>query len=300
MLGEYLSMLLPLALCSALKARTAVRRFASWSVVALMIVCLGLTFSRGAWVAGAVVLILFLCVETRRLLPAVAAAALSVPLFIWVFPNMFLNRLLSIGNLADSSIQYRLNIWRGTLSMLKDFFLEGIGIGESAWEKIYPSYALEAIESAPHSHQLFLQITVEIGIVGLLLFLVALFVHWQSLVTVGKTVREMSESRRYGPKKMKQIGISRAYGQATLCGIMGACVFGLFDYSWYNYRVFLLFWMVLGLSSAYVRCVRKDDLSMVEKSKPVVSSEEAVLEVWLGKNTETEEKEEEEHEAIEM
>ena len=37
---------------------------------------------------------------------------------------------------------------------------------------------------------------------------------------------------------------------------MGVLVHGMTDYVWYNYRVFLMFWLIIGLSCAW----RKLDL----------------------------------------
>ena len=56
--------------------------------------------------------------------------------------------------------------------MLEDIGLYGIGIGEGAFAKLYPVYALSGIEAAPHSHNLYLQIAVETGFFSLFVFLV--------------------------------------------------------------------------------------------------------------------------------
>ena len=34
------------------------------------------------------------------------------------------------------------------------------------------------------------------------------------------------------------------------CGLVAVLVQGLTDYIWYNYRVFLVFWLLLGLLAA--------------------------------------------------
>ena len=40
---------------------------------------------------------------------------------------------------------------------------------------------------------------------------------------------------------------------AALCSIAAALVFGLFDYTWYSYRIFFMFWVVLAIACARVR-----------------------------------------------
>lgn len=47
-----------------------------------------------------------------------------------------------------------------------------------------------------------------------------------------------------------QLRISAA---APLCGIFAVLAQGITDYAWYNYRLYLMFWLVCGLASAYVR-----------------------------------------------
>jgi hypothetical protein len=48
----------------------------------------------------------------------------------------------------------------------------------------------------------------------------------------------------------KQLRISTI---GPMCGIIAVLAQGITDYSWYNYRLFLAFWLVCGLTSAYIR-----------------------------------------------
>ena len=45
---------------------------------------------------------------------------------------------------------------------------------------------------------------------------------------------------------------------APMCGILATLVQGLTDYTWYNYRVYLMFWLAAGLSVAFVRYGRAE------------------------------------------
>ena len=121
--------------------------------------------------------------------------------------------------------------------MLKDYFLTGIGIGNDSFKLVYPAYALSGIETAPHSHNLYLQITVELGIFGLIVFMALLFVWMQSCFTI-----HVNDKRS-----------TRLIGAAIFCGIAAVLAQGMTDYIWYNYRVFLMFWLMIGLSAAVRR-----------------------------------------------
>jgi hypothetical protein len=68
---------------------------------------------------------------------------------------------------------------------------------------------------------------VEIGVVGLVVFLALLLVYTQSCFTL-----HAKESRR---EKLLSAGI--------FCGMLSVLAQGMTDYIWYNYRVFLMFWL---------------------------------------------------------
>ena len=121
--------------------------------------------------------------------------------------------------------------------MLEDIGLYGIGIGEGAFKKVYPIYALAGIEAAPHSHNLYLQIAVEMGVFALLFFFVFIFMFTQFSFSFCKNA--MSRSN-----KLLCMGI--------FSGVAALLIQGLTDYVWYNYRIFLLFWVIVGLGVAHV------------------------------------------------
>jgi O-antigen ligase len=170
-------------------------------------------------------------------------AALSSPLWVSLLPSNVTSRFASIGNIADSSTYYRLYTWKGTLRMLSEHYLGGIGVGESAFAHIYPLYAYVGTEVTAHSHNLFLQITVELGVAGLVLLLIAAF---------------MIAQRGFGCIKLnsENKGVVCAVS-AAIAGITGALVHGVVDHIWYNYRVFFMFWVVAAVICAYANVYPK-------------------------------------------
>ena len=189
-----------------------------------------------------------------------------------ILPDSIISRFTSIGNLADTSTSYRVNIWRGTIHMLEDYWMTGVGIGESAWATVYPRYSLAAIETAPHAHNLYLQTWVQTGIVGLLLlfaFLILLqqchFSYYRLLSRMRDSVADSVLASHLKPlgasdslSGKREITAMRLEAAAPLCGILATLLQGLTDYTWYNYRVYLMFWLIAGLSVAYTRCGRAD------------------------------------------
>lgn len=284
MLAEYLILLLPLAVCRLLTRGTPAKRTAALCATALMGVCLILTWSRGAWLGLIFGALVFLLIWSRRSLYLILAGVVSVPFLPFVLPDSIISRFTSIGNLADTSTSYRLNIWRGAVHMLEDYWHCGIGIGEAAWDTVYPRYSLAAIEAAPHAHNLYLQTWIECGIVGIVLLLLFLFFlcqanfsFYRSLSDMRKTIIDSISVTHLKPQARTaapaaavrdsradriaaegEITALRLSAAAPLCGLLAALVQGLTDYTWYNYRVFLMFWLVAGLSAAYARLGQKE------------------------------------------
>ena len=235
-LGEYIIMIFPLILAMMVSEKQHNKRFSYLFAAIVNCACLVFTWSRGAWLGFLLSLILFFAVSGKHFL---TAAILSLPVLgvvlYFAMDTVILHRFT---NIFDSSASYRFNIWRGVLRMLDDIGLQGIGIGEGAFRMIYPGYALSGIEAAPHSHNLFLQILVETGVFSLIAFLVFLFFYTQCSLSFCKNA--------YNPaNKTICLGI--------YAGIFAFLVQGLTDYVWYNYRIFLLFWMILGLGLAHIR-----------------------------------------------
>ena len=233
-LAEYLLLVIPFAAAGVMTARRWWGRVLYVLAFGVMCVCMLLTMSRGGWLgllfAGAVFLVLI----DRRfiLLGLVALAALY-----FVLPETVIERFTSIGDLSDGSTSYRLSIWLGTVSMLKDYWLCGVGPGVAAFNMVYPAYSFNSV-AAPHAHNLFLQIMCDCGVCGLVVFLIILFLFFR--VTCGALSRETDRVSRYGLI-------------AAISAMCGFLVQSMTDHSFYNYRVLLLFWIFTAVGLLYAR-----------------------------------------------
>ncbi len=273
MFGEYLILMIPLALVMLVGQGEGLRRIPALFCLGILGSCLVFTWSRGAWLGMLCGFVVFVFLWHRRAVWLLFAGVASIPFLPYILPASIIQRFTSIGNMADSSTSYRVYIWRAACDMLRDHGFTGIGIGEGAWFRMYPAYAYQGIEAAPHSHNLFLQIWLETGICGLLVFIAILFLLWQSFFTM---CRDMAGGGRldllsFSDMPEKSGGLSAAQlnrlyrrtgsqirlsAAAPLAGIFAVLVQGMTDYAWYNYRLFLMFWLMVGLASAYVRVGR--------------------------------------------
>lgn len=270
MLGEYLILIIPIAVGMFIGRGEGLRRFQAFLCLGAMGACLVFTWSRGAWLGLIFAALLFLFMWHRRSVWVIVAGVASIPFLPYVLPASIVARFTSIGNMGDSSTSYRVYIWRATVNMIKDNFLTGIGIGGDAWNRVYPLYSYLGVEAAPHSHNLYLQIWLELGIAGMLAFLVFAFLLYQSGFTM---FRDLSGNSELASPDISEGVLKKSIGDgldtasemrrgkiqlrisaaAPLCGVFAVLVQGMTDYSWYNYRLYLMFWLVAGLSSAYIR-----------------------------------------------
>ena len=233
-LGEYLLLVIPIACAFAFSADNRKKRIAALLAALIMGVCLILTYSRGCYLGLLFAAAVFLVLLDRRFLFLGILAVALCPLYL---PDSVISRFTSIGNMADSSTSYRVRIWLGSLAMLKDFGFSGVGYGSEAFNTIYPAYAMHGVY-AQHAHNLFLQILCDSGIVGLLVFLGLIVSFYRMMLTA---IRHTSDSRA----RVLQIG--------GVSAVSGFLVQSLTDYTFYNYRVMLLFFGMLGLCVLFAR-----------------------------------------------
>ena len=235
MLGQYLLLVIPVGGAKLLSCKTWKERVFYFISCALMCLCMILTFSRGAWLGLVFAAAVFFVLLDPRLILLAPFALIAL---YFVLPDTVIARFTSIGNLKDNSTSYRVSIWMGSLAMLKDgYWLCGVGPGDAAFNQVYPAYSYNTIV-APHSHNLFLQIVCDAGICALVIFLLVLFWFFRSLCK-GLARKQDFEG------KMLHI--------AFISGMAGFLVQAMTDYSFYNYRVMLIFWVYLAVGMVVAR-----------------------------------------------
>ena len=222
-LAVYLLLYFPLPLWASFSSKNNRRLRVFYATTAILCaLCILLTWSRGAWLGLFLECLLFLLFYNRKSRKSILflppLALLAIPLL----PQNFRTRLLSIGDLGESSIRYRLQTWVGTWRMLGEHPV-GIGVGERAWRVIYPYFAVSGTKRVMHAHNIFLQVATELGLVGLLLFVLPLgMAFWR------------------GFKQKNFVAISALAGTLTM---------GLFDHLWYYPGLLVPFWSMLAFCS---------------------------------------------------
>lgn len=232
-LAVYLLCTVPLFLGGAAdESRTHTSRVCNLIGFIAGVGCLILTWSRGAWLGIAVATLLFLLSFSRRSAGCVALSLLPLGCLSPYLPHSIVNRFVSIGSFSESSIRYRFYTWRGVLRMLREHAW-GIGVGSEAFYAVYPRYAVSGTERVMHAHQLWLQILVELGIGGLIVFL------WLLLLLFFCVAQGMRDLH----------GGARAQTVAGASALAGVLVMGFFDYVWYHMGLISLFLAVGALTT---------------------------------------------------
>lgn len=234
--GEYLILAIPI-IAGLLWTEKGVFKKLFWlGSLGVTMLALVLTFSRGCWLGIILAIGLLAIMIDRRFILLGIVALLFLP---FVLPESIINRFLSIGNMGDSSTSYRVYIWMGTLAMLADYWFSGIGLGITSFNTIYPIYSYNNI-SAPHSHNLYLQLVVEFGIVGLIIFLGMLYNFYkETIISICKKKNILTSS--------------------LIAGVSGFMLQSMFDYTWYNYRVVLIFWIIIAFGLVSTKVSKSDE-----------------------------------------
>ncbi|MCL2699709.1 MAG: O-antigen ligase family protein [Defluviitaleaceae bacterium] len=245
MLAAYLIFVMLLAFAGLYYFENYFYKFVSLGIFATAALCMIYTHSRGAWLGLILAFGLYALFKDRRL---IWLGVLALPFLPFFVPETIWERLLSVGNLEDTSTTYRLYIWLASLSMIQDFWPIGIGPGTRVFVFIYQKYAFSTIY-APHSHNLFLQLLIDYGISGLLLFSAAIFMFYRAYLSNLKHTKE---------------SFLTAAGAAICAGMGGYLLQGMTDHVWYNYRLVAFFWVMIAIAVALGQ-VMKGDNNNVEK-----------------------------------
>ena len=210
--------------------RNSRRRWGLFAFLLAALLCLVYSFSRGFWAAMAVELLVFvLCFYHRGIGylvgTAAAAAALAGPA-VW-------QRLATLQHIgSDSSAAMRLAYLDIAEAIVKD---HPLGIGWYNYRYIFPEY--DYYFKNPdvimyHCHNLFLNVTAELGVQGLVLFLAVwlgfLYIAWR-----------LHRSARFP--------WIRALGRGYLLLSLGMCIGGIADHVFFNVRLGILFWLLSTL-----------------------------------------------------
>ncbi len=238
--AEAIVLLLPLALAYCTMVEGQNHRIAALLSLLLPVGALLMTYSRSGWVSFALAAVVFVFFYNKRLMPAfLLLALLAIPLL----PQTIINRILTIGSTKDSSNTYRLYIWDSALNMIRDYGLRGLGLGPENFRPVYLAYAHKTAVNAMHAHMLYLEIWIEMGLLGIGSYLCYYF------CTIRNAIIRIGTSS-------KTLRITLISAVSSLAGI---AFISAAEYIWYYPRVLFCFFILTGVATAAVNISRRGE-----------------------------------------
>lgn len=232
-LAEYLIFTIPLSVSLLWYSKKLHKKVVFLGTTAVTTLALVLTLSRGGWLGFAFSALIFILLVERRFLLSIIPIAIGGVLFL---PDVILNRILSIGNLHDSSNAYRITMWGITKDIIQDHWIAGVGFGHLPFKQTFETY----IRTMPifHSHNTYLQTAAELGIPGLVAFLFFLFVIFKYGI-----IKLIKNEDKY--IKIMSAGVISALG--------GVLLHGLVENVLYLPKIIFTFWILVSFILTLVR-----------------------------------------------
>ena len=204
---------------------------------AVLLAVLVYTKSRGAWLGFGCAFLYLVFRGRSKLLPLLGLLVLAAFLSMETLRLLILSRATVTGT-EDPSLLGRFLLWKYAWIVFKDNWVFGVGLQNFAFVKHFYGFPWPKLfGSAYNAHNLFLEILVDLGVIG--------FVAFVGLI-VGSLVRLDRVVRRH---RVQARGLSLGLG----AGIIAYSVHGLLDCVIWQDSVFMLLGVVLGLAM----CLRR-------------------------------------------
>lgn len=282
LLASVLGVLLPIVWLTSRCEENSLRKMVALSAAGLLLVGVLVSQNRSIWLGCGIAMPVLLFLYTRHVFlkrNRVDRSTIVVPvvvllILIGVFfafssrPEVNFVRLQSVTALdADKTLNWRRGMWDKAFRMINRKPVTGWGVGTFPINQALFYHPLviphrtqkQIIESGPslseNAHNTYLQITAEMGFVGLALF-VLIFLTW--FATAIRGLRQLQPSLRLGVL----IG--------TICSIIVMLVSAMGNPAWEYPECSLFYWTALGLGMAC--CGLGDRGRNLSKHRPKQSS----------------------------
>jgi putative inorganic carbon (hco3(-)) transporter len=200
--------------------------------VGLIAFCLLLTLTRQAWLGFLVGMVILTIFWNKKYLLAIPAVMVGLLLF---SPESVKDRLFSLVDLKDWTLQARFYLWQGGWEIFKDHPITGCGF--KCVDLVHTQYSDPSGYIARYRglHSNIFQLLVDMGILGLGAWL-SIWVAY--LMTMYKKLPQLANDN------------SRALIMGSTAAVMGFLAGGLFETNFYDSEVVMLLYFIMGISLA--------------------------------------------------
>lgn len=236
-LALYLGKVFPLTIALVAWGRQGKRRWLYGLAALLIAMAIFLTYSRGAWIVGVPVSLLFLAaMRGRRTL--VMAVGLLVLAGVVVLLLAGTGRLTSLLDTAEGTTSFRLQLWQSSWAMIRDDPLLGVGLDNFLYhyrtQYVLPTAWKEF--NLSHPHNLVFDFWLRLGVSGLVIVLWLLV----SFFRLGaKTYGRLTESN----ERLLALGL--------MAGMVNLVAHGLVDNAFFLVDLAFTFMLMLALVQAF-------------------------------------------------
>jgi putative inorganic carbon (hco3(-)) transporter len=195
--------------------------------------CLLLTLTRQAWLGFFVGILTLTIFWNKKYLLTIPFIMIGLLLF---SPESVKDRLFSLIDLKDWTLQARLYLWRGGMEIFKDYPITGCGF--KCVDILHTQYPDPSgyIARLKGMHNNVVQILVDTGIIGLgtwlsiwVAYCLNIYKKWDQLTTNDNT---------------------KALTMGSLAAVLGFLAGGLFETNFYDSEVVMLLYFIMGISMA--------------------------------------------------
>jgi O-antigen ligase len=225
-LAVFLVLSIPLIITLAYTMRPRLK----WTLLMVLpFACAALVFTavRSAWIAlfiEASILIFILFKKYRKTF-ILGMTALSLIFIVLAYHSEYKNLIV------HGTERPRLKAFDLSLEIVRNYPLTGIGYGKKTFSKYYPDVA-----EVKHSHNIFVNTAVELGIIGLVIFVLMLVI----------VAKDFIKAIILEPVFDRRLVLSGIF--ASLAGFL---TLNLFDYMYHGWPG-QMFWMLIGIGYALI------------------------------------------------
>ena len=186
------------------------------------------TFVRAAWIAVVfeILILVFIVFKKQRKSFILGLIVLSLIFTVAAYNSKYKNLVI------HGTEKPRLEAFDLSLDIIRKNPLTGIGYGKKTFSKYYPD-----VDEVRHSHNIFVNTAVELGITGLIIFI-------SMLVIVLKDFIKAISRETVSDRKLILSGI--------FASIAGFLTLNLFDYMYHGWPG-QMFWMLIGIGYALMK-----------------------------------------------
>jgi hypothetical protein len=232
-LGLFLGRIVPI-LAAVVLFGSSLRRRAIYFVIGLPVsLCLYLTYSRGAWLLGLPAAFLFLGLMRGKRAVLISLLVILV-IALSLLPLIGTERLASLFDTQSGTTFLRLRLWQGSLNMIRDHPLFGVGLDNFLYQYRTRYVLPEAWEELDlsHPHNIVLDYWTRLGILGVIA------IGWLQFAFFRKALR------LYRQQEDRDL-------RALLLGLMASMIVflahGLIDNSYFLVDLAFVFCLTLGV-----------------------------------------------------